>query len=101
MKNLFKAIVLVMVAFVCWGYKDAPSYDVSYVPVLVGEGDTLWEIADGHYKYNRFPKIGGMCFEEYLHNVRHDPKNEQLTSNGRSLQPGDTVMVPVYKVLDK
>lgn len=99
LKKLLMACALVLVAVVCWGYE--PKYEITHIDVLVGHGDTLWDIADDHYKYNRFSQFKRMCFEEYLWNVKYDPRNEWLTANGRVLQPGDLVKVPVYKVIEK
>jgi len=99
LKKLLMAGALVLVAAVCLGYE--PKYEVTYEEVKVGHGGTMWEIADYYYKFNEFSKMKKMCFAEYLHNVRHDPKNEALTANGRTLQPSDIVKVPIFKVVDK
>lgn len=98
LKIALKAAAALAIAAVCSGYIGGPKYNVEYKEVKVGAGYTLWEIADANYLNC---KAGNMCFEEYLYNLRHDAKNDWLTANGRYLQPGDTVYVPVYKVVAK
>lgn len=95
-KTLVKIVMVLAFAFVCNGFINGPQYVVEYKTVKVTSGMTLWEIADANYMEGH-PK--NMCLEEYFYNVRHDPKNEHLTANGRILQPGDEIKVPIYKVV--
>lgn len=95
-KTIIKILALVVLAVFCFGW--SPNYSVTYVPVTVSSFNTLWDIADHFYDCNEFSKFKGMCFEEYLYNIKTDKKNIALTKNGRALQVGDIVYVPIYKV---
>lgn len=90
MQRLMLVAVLVMAFFNFVG-SNAPA-EKRVIEYTVKSGDTLWEIADKHYKLTNT----GMCFDEYVYNLRKD--NEELQSNKRVLQPGDKVKVPVWKV---
>lgn len=98
MKTFIKIIAVIAFALMCNGFVNGPKYAVEYKTVKVTSGMTLWEIADANYMEGH-PK--NMCFEEYLYNVRHDSHNERYTANGRSLQPGDEIKVPIYKEVKK
>ena len=95
LNKILLGIVMLVLAGACIGW--TPKYNITYVPVVVGQQGTLWSIADSFYDSNEFYPIVAMCFEEYLYNVKHDAKNAQLTANGRVIQAGDIVYVPIYK----
>lgn len=94
-KKILLATLVLVTAYMLVGW--TPKYNVSHVPVVVGQNGTLWEIADAFYLSNEFYPVVTMCFEEYLYRIKHDEKNIHLTKNGRVIQAGDIVYVPIYK----
>lgn len=94
MKNALKIIALLVVAAFCIGWE--PSYDVEYVTVKAGSGVTVWRIAGAFYDENKLHPLKTMCFDDYYTKVMQC--NKALFANGRVLQPGDDVVIPIYKV---
>lgn len=89
------ALALSIIVLLTTGFIGGPKYECSYRSYTVGKGQTLWEIAN--VNYIECASATRMCFEEYLYNMRQE--NIQLFQNGRMLQPGDSVKVPVYTVV--
>lgn len=100
-KVMTMAFVLLAVMVVCEGMM-AMKVDESYIEHKVECGETMWGIASEYYHLTDT----GMCFEEYLWNLRQinnklQPANGAGLPGTRMLQPGDVVKVPVWKKIEK
>lgn len=94
LKGLMGLVMAVSIMFVC-GFIGGPEIKTSYNDYRVSAGETLWEIADANYM--ACASGAKICFEEYLYNLKQE--NIHLFKNGRMLQPGDPLKIPVYTVV--
>lgn len=89
-KLFFVAVLLVAAAVFVSGYGVTRA--VTYQSYHVGEGETLWEIASEHMdQQDKYRDCRELIFDIRKHNGLH----------GKTLQAGQTIIIPLEKEVKK
>ena len=97
LKVMAMAVAALVVLVVCLGMMPM-KVEESYIEHVAKPGDPMWGIAKAYYPLTNT----GMSFAEYEYNLRYMNEHVQPAlgagcNGARVMQPGDKVMVPVWR----